>query len=90
MDNEGFAPNSWSSSYGQKVVPVHALHWKFVHWRDFLPTTDWISCMYLAQFPRRPFCRLIYIQLPHLCAFPTISLLNKTGLQSRSKLSLYV
>ena len=28
--------------------------------------TDWISCTYLAQFPRLPFCRVIYIQLLHL------------------------
>ena len=30
---------------------------------------DWISCMYvpyMAQFPRLPFCWLIYIQLLHL------------------------
>ena len=27
---------------------------------------DWISCMYLAQYPRLPFCGLIYIQLIHL------------------------
>ena len=28
--------------------------------------TDWISCIYLAQFPRLPFCGLIYIELLHL------------------------
>ena len=28
--------------------------------------TDWISCMYLALFPRLPFCKLIYIQFLHL------------------------
>ena len=29
--------------------------------------TDWISCsMYLAEYPRLPFCGLIYIQLIHL------------------------
>ena len=28
--------------------------------------TDCISCMYLAHYPRPPFCGLIYIQLIHL------------------------
>ena len=25
--------------------------------------TDWISCMYLAQYPRLPFCVLIHLYL---------------------------
>ena len=48
MEDEDIAPNtfSWSSRYGQKVAPY----------------TDWIRCMHLAQYPRLPFCGLIYIQ----------------------------
>ena len=36
----------------------------------FSPYTDWISCMYLAQYPRLPFCGLFYIQLTVLCFNP--------------------
>ena len=30
--------------------------------------SDWISCMYLAQYPCLPFWGLIYVQLMHLWA----------------------
>ena len=40
--------------------------------------SDWISCMYLAQFPRLPFCRLICIQISNTQA----DILDKINLQT--------
>ena len=38
--------------------------------------TNWINCMYLAQFPRLPFCGLLYIKLLNLCVLPCLFLLS--------------
>ena len=38
--------------------------------------SDWINCMYLAQYPRLPFCGLLYIQLLHLWCGPRVNIRN--------------
>jgi len=69
MEDEDIAPNTYvqliQSVYGQKVMPVQ-LYFRpgiKLYWRGFLSHTDWISCMYLPQYPRLPFCVLFFIQL---------------------------
>ena len=45
------------------VSHVCTQYWNIVYWRGFLPIPDEISCMYLVQYPRLPFCVLIYLNL---------------------------
>ena len=47
-----------------KASGASTLYSSIVYMHDFLFTgTDWISCMDLPQFPRLPFCVLIYLNL---------------------------
>ena len=70
MENEDNAQNtnSWSSWYGQKVEPVcRYTMQKYCVLVRLFAHTDWISCAYLARYPRLPCCVLFYIQLIILC-----------------------
>jgi len=65
MEDEDIVPNTiqliqllWRESH------ACALYWHIVYWQD----PD--QFMNLAQFPRLPFCGLIYIQLLHQSVDP--------------------
>ena len=60
MDDEDIAPYT----YLQLIQSVWAesLCWNIhIVLARLSANTDWISCMYLAQYPRLPFCVLFYI-----------------------------
>ena len=66
MEDEGIVPNTYGTadpvtSYLYTLLEYSVLARLSAH-------SDWISCLYLAQFPRLLFCGLIYItvQLLHL------------------------
>ncbi len=48
-----FIQSVWAESWASPQISVHS---------------NWISCVSLAQFPRLPFCGLIYIQLLLICS----------------------
>ena len=64
MEGEGIEPNtySWSSCYMGRKSRQYTLFQQSVQSRLSV-YTDWISCMYLVQYPRLPFCGFIYLQL---------------------------
>ena len=62
--------DSWSSRYWQKVMLVHYTPVGIVYRHDFLSMLTWASCMFLLQFPSRPFSVLIYEQLRNLWQVP--------------------
>ena len=42
---------------------ICTLWWNIVVLAQLSAPTDWISCLYLAQYPRLPICVLFYVQL---------------------------
>ena len=62
---------------------VHYIPLQCTETTDFLlPIPDWISCIYLAQFPRLPYCVLIYLKLwsyPKGAGFNWIILVGVAG-----------
>ena len=67
MEDEDIAPNTCTADpvgMGRKSCLYTALEYCVL---TCLSThTNWISCMYLAQYPRLPFCRLNY------CIYSTV------------------
>ena len=67
MEDEGIAQNRYMFRSIWAESRACTLYWNILYMARISAHTNWISCMYLAQFPRLPFSGLIYIQLRHLC-----------------------
>ena len=69
MEDEDITSNAYQliqPVWAESRASVYTILESGVQARLSASGTDWISCMYLAQYPCLPFCGLIYTQLIHL------------------------